>query len=65
MWQELASYPINNGDAQCAFLGTCWEYMGSTEDHHFFLHTLHPVTEKREYIYLERPRAAVRWATTA
>lgn len=62
MWDELAAYRINNGDHLCIHEGVCWEYMGSTPDHHHLRHACHPVTHKVEYIYIERARAAVKWA---
>lgn len=62
MWDELASYPINKGDHLCIYDGECWEYMGSTRDHHHLRHSCHPQTHKAEYIYIERARAAVGWA---
>jgi hypothetical protein len=62
MWDELAGYRINNGDHLCIYEGACWEYMGSTLDHHHLRHACHPVTHKVEYIYIERARAAVKWA---
>lgn len=62
MWDELASYKINNGDPLCVNQGDCWEYLGSTADHHHLRHACHPVTERVEYIYIERAGAAVRWA---
>lgn len=62
MWDELASYKINAGDHLCIFEGQCWEYMGSTRDHHHLRHACHPLTQTVEYFYLERARAAVGWA---
>lgn len=62
MWDELASYRFNNGDHLCLHDGACWEYMGSTADHHHLRHECHPITQRVEYIYIERARAAVRWA---
>jgi hypothetical protein len=62
MWDELASYKINSGDPLCVNQGDCWEYLGSTADHHHLRHACHPVTERVEYIYIERAGAAVRWA---
>lgn len=62
MWAGLASYPLNRGDAVCLFDGKCWEYMGSTADHHHFRHPKHPLTNKPEYVYVERRRATVGWA---
>jgi hypothetical protein len=62
MWDELADYNINEGDFLCINEGQCWEYMGSTPDHHHFRHACHPRTGSAEYFYLERARAAVAWA---
>ena len=62
MWQTLASYPINNGDALCINAGQCWEYMGSSSDHHHFRHASHPTTHRAEYIYIERGRSLVGWS---
>jgi hypothetical protein len=36
--------------------------MGSTLDHHHFRHACHPLTNKAEYMYIERAGAALRWA---
>lgn len=65
MWEELYNYPLNEGDGICLFLGNCWEYMGSTYDHHHFRHRLHPRTGKQEFVYIERRRPALSWAQTA
>lgn len=62
MWDELASYSLNNGDPLCINDGHCWEYMGSTSNHHHLRHNCHPLTNKTEYIYIERAGAALRWA---
>jgi hypothetical protein len=62
MWDELASYGLNDGDALCINEGHCWEYMGSTVDHHHLRHACHPLTNKVEYMYIERAGAALRWA---
>jgi hypothetical protein len=62
MWDELASYHINRGDALCLNEDHCWEYMGSGQDHHHFRHPCHPLTQKPEYVYIERARAAVSWS---
>jgi hypothetical protein len=62
MWDELAAYKINSGDHLCVNDGHCWEYMGSTLDHHHFRHACHPGSHRVEYIYIERARAAVGWA---
>ncbi|WP_045860517.1 hypothetical protein [Teredinibacter purpureus] len=65
MWEELAKDRINEEDPICLFVGNCWEYMGSSEDHHHFRHQLHPRTGKIEFAYIERRRAAISWAHTA
>ena len=62
MWGELAEIKFNKGDPICEFRGRCWEYMGSTQDHHHLRHLLHPSTGKAEFIYIERRRAAIAWA---
>ncbi|MBU3071615.1 hypothetical protein KOI40_17440 [Aestuariicella sp. G3-2] len=62
MWQELASYDINNGDPLCIHQGLCWEYMGSTDNHHNFRHSRHPATGRIEHVYIERYQSAIRWA---
>ena len=62
MWDELASYSLNDGDPLCVHEGYCWEYMGSTADHHHLRHACHPLTNKPEYMYIERSGAALRWA---
>ena len=62
MWHELASYAMNNKDPLCIHDGVCWEYMGSTRDHHHLRHPNHPLTLKPEYIYIERAGASLRWA---
>ncbi len=62
MWDALASYKLNSGDHLCINQGQCWEYMGSTRDHHHFRHNCHPYTERVEYIYIERAGAALKWA---
>ncbi len=62
MWEDMGSYTINNGDPLCINDGICWEYMGSTLDHHHFRHAAHPLTNKIEFIYIERAGAALRWA---
>jgi len=51
-----------NGDQLYIHNGHCWEYLGSTMDHHNFRHERHPLSGKAEYIYLERGRAAIGWA---
>lgn len=62
MWEVLALERINHGDPLCLFMGKCWEYMGSTEDHHHLCHPCHPATGKMEFAYIERRRAALEWA---
>lgn len=62
MWDELAAYKINAGDHLNVHNGQCWEYLGSTHDHHHFRHGCHPFTLRVEYAYLERARAAITWA---
>lgn len=62
MWEELSSYPLNQGDPLCIFNGLCWEYMGSSADHHHFRHEHHPNSRRTEFIYIERARVAVGWA---
>lgn len=61
MWDELARYSLNRGDHLCVNQGHCWEYMGSTIDHHHFRHAHHPLSDRVEYAYVERVRAAVAW----
>ncbi len=58
MWQQLADYPINKSDPLCVNQGLCWEYMGSTADHHNFRHSKHPVSGRIEHAYIERIRTA-------
>ena len=62
MWEDLSSYDINRGDPICAFKNSCWEYMGSTRDHHHLRHNLHPGTGKVEFAYIERRRIVAGWA---
>ena len=62
MWAGLADDPLNAGDAICLYGGKCWEYMGSSGDHHHFRHPRHPATDKPEYVYVERRRMVVGWA---
>lgn len=62
MWEMLALEPINEGDPICLFVGQCWEYMGSTNDHHHFCHPKHPRTGEKQFAYIERRRAAISWA---
>ncbi|WP_232305525.1 4-diphosphocytidyl-2C-methyl-D-erythritol kinase [Gilvimarinus polysaccharolyticus] len=62
MWDELAYYPMNDGDHLCINGSDCWEYMGSSADHHHLRHANHPATNSAEYFYIERARAAVGWA---
>lgn len=54
MWAELASLRLNKGDPVCAYQGMGWEYMGSTDHHHNFRHSRHPVSGRVEYAYIER-----------
>ena len=61
IWEELAQFPLNDGDRLCVNAGYCWEYMGSSADHHHLRHPHHPASGKAEYIYIERARAAVGW----
>lgn len=61
MWEELATYELNDGDPICVNNQECWEYMGSTRDHHHLRHGLHPKTEKIEFIYIERKKSLVNW----
>lgn len=62
MWDELASFKVNEKDPLCINNGHCWEYLGSTRDHHHFRHEQHPKTGKVEYLYVERIGAALFWA---
>ena len=61
MWDALAQFKINEGDHLCVNDGHCWEYLGSTLDHHHLRHACHPLTQRVEYAYIERARAAVGW----
>lgn len=61
MWEELSSYTINHGDPMCLNHNACWEYMGSTKDHHHLRHNKHPKTQQVEFIYIERRRSLVGW----
>lgn len=61
MWDELAKFKMNTGDHLCVHQGHCWEYLGSTLDHHHLRHACHPLTQRVEYAYIERSRAAVGW----
>lgn len=63
MWQDVAQHPLNQGDPHCANHGTRWEYMGSSLDCHYFQHRDHPTTGRHEYLYLERIRAVIEWAS--
>jgi len=63
IWEELSNHEINNGDPICLNLGQCWEYMGSTADHHHLRHLKHPKTKKPEFVYIERRRAVLNWAS--
>ncbi|NIB42990.1 4-diphosphocytidyl-2C-methyl-D-erythritol kinase [Pseudomaricurvus alkylphenolicus] len=62
MWEDLSAYAINEGNPLCIYKGMCWEYLGSTPDHHNFRHPKHPKTGRVEHIYIERARSAVGWA---
>ncbi len=62
MWEGLAQHPINKGDPICLCMGACWEYMGSTEDHHHFRHLKHPATCSKEFAYIERSTTRFDWA---
>ena len=63
MWEELANYPLNEGDPICQIACHTWEYMGTDTNQHHFRHPLHPRTGKVEYVWVERRRAAVSWAS--
>ena len=67
MWEELSQYKMNKGDPICLFMGTCWEYMGSSADHHHFRHLNHPASGKSEFAYVERRQrtttARLNWAS--
>jgi hypothetical protein len=63
MWEDLAQYKLNAGDQLCIHEGHCWEYMGSSQDHHHMRHNCHPFTNKPEFIYIERAGRALRWAS--
>lgn len=54
MWGELAAQDINSGDTECVHPITLesWQYMGSQSGVHTFRHRTHPVTGKREYLYI-------------
>ena len=62
MWEDLSSDFRNNGDPICLHMGACWEYMGSTKDHHHFRHLKHPASERREFAYIERRHTRLAWA---
>lgn len=61
MWEDLSGYDINRGDPICVFEGSCWEYMGSTRDHHHLRHNCHPFTDKAEFAYIERRKIVAGW----
>lgn len=61
MWEELSAHWLNKGDPLCINRGKCWEYLGSTEDHHTFFHPEHPISKRSEYVYLERYQVGVKW----
>ena len=66
MWKELAKHPINK-DMKNPFKTTEheeWQYMGTHIDtkKHEFRHRHHPITGKREYIFIpvnEKPVTAI------
>jgi len=62
MWQQLGADNMNDGDQLCINQSQCWEYIGSTQDHHHFRHSCHPRTGSAVYIYIERARAVAGWA---
>ncbi len=62
MWEALSEHNLNSGDPICLFMGACWEYMGSTEDHHHFRHLKHPKTGQKEFAYIERSITRLSWA---
>ncbi len=62
MWEDLAADMLNKGDPICLFEGACWEYMGSTGDHHHFMHLMHPSSGKKEFAYIERRQTRLSWA---
>ncbi|MFL0809668.1 MAG: 4-diphosphocytidyl-2C-methyl-D-erythritol kinase [Agarilytica sp.] len=62
MWEALGEHGLNKGDPICLFMGACWEYMGSTEDHHIFRHLKHPATGAQEFAYIERTKMHLSWA---
>jgi len=63
MWQALSEHHLNNGDPICLFMDECWEYMGSTTDHHNFRHLKHPRTCEKEFAYIERSRTRLAWVS--
>ncbi len=65
MWEELSGHYLNDGDPICLCMGACWEYMGSTEDHHIFRHLKHPKTTQKEFAYIERIKTRLSWAPDA
>ncbi len=65
MWEALSEHYLNNGDPICLSMGKCWEYMGSTGDHHHFRHLKHPKTGRKEFAYMERSHMLLSWAHAA
>jgi len=63
MWEELGKHNLNKGDPICFFMGACWEYMGSTDNHHHFRHNKHPKSGLREFAYIERSKMKLAWAS--
>ncbi len=61
MWEALGNEKLNGGDPICLHQGRCWEYLGSTNDHHHFRHARHPRTDRVEFAYIERVRMAAGW----
>lgn len=61
MWAALGEEKINRGDPMCLNGRHCWEYMGSTNNHHHFRHARHPHTGQVEFVYIERVRMAAGW----
>ena len=62
MWEDLSLQAVNHGDPICLSQGSCWEYMGSTLDHHHFRHLAHPHSGTKEFIYIERRQLRFAWA---
>lgn len=63
MWEDLALLARNAGDPIGLNDGACWEYMGSSDNHHHFRHLKHPATGAKEFAYIERRRVHVAWAS--